>query len=262
MPYSSSGRRRASSEPDCYSLSDAPSSPSAVSITSFQEARLREQEDLGRYSPRSAVARRLGELAIRGDHFSNYESPSGHSQEPGQTKCWLGPYSGFHNMSGPLSVAESDPNQSGTHDSSAKTQPENKPQTTPTPSPKKQSVSSPRRKRNPIATSKARNQRRSSPPLAASATENPLTWHDSEITGHNPTDPTDDGYGINGVGFKPTAAMAWARSQRRQRQVADWKSREARDARERRRERRDGHETDKMRTIQNGAIQKRVKFES
>ena len=65
-----------------------------------------------------------------------------------------------------------------------------------------------------------------------------LTWSPSEITGHNPTDPTDDGYGINGVGFRPTPAIAQARSQRRKQQVAEWKSREAREARQKRIDRR------------------------
>ncbi|KAL8972804.1 MAG: hypothetical protein Q9183_000331 [Haloplaca sp. 2 TL-2023] len=63
-----------------------------------------------------------------------------------------------------------------------------------------------------------------------------LWWTDAEITGHNPTDPADDGYGINGVGFIPTPAMASARAERRKRQVAEWKNREARDARQRRSE--------------------------
>ncbi|KAL8634935.1 MAG: hypothetical protein Q9228_007522, partial [Teloschistes exilis] len=63
-----------------------------------------------------------------------------------------------------------------------------------------------------------------------------LWWADTEITGHEPTDPADDGYGINGVGFLPTPAMASARAERRKRQVAEWKSREAREARQRRSE--------------------------
>ncbi|KAI4239033.1 MAG: hypothetical protein L6R40_005619 [Gallowayella cf. fulva] len=63
-----------------------------------------------------------------------------------------------------------------------------------------------------------------------------LWWADTEITGHDPKDPSDDGYGINGVGFLPTPAMASARAERRKRQVAEWKSREAREARQRRSE--------------------------
>lgn len=77
-----------------------------------------------------------------------------------------------------------------------------------------------------------------SPPLDGDPEDNPMTWHDSEITGHNPSDPDDDGYGINGIGFKPTAAMAWARSQRRKQQLSEYKSREAKEARQRRSERR------------------------
>lgn len=102
---------------------------------------------------------------------------------------------------------------------------------------------------------------RLSPPLTSSTTEDPFTWHDDEITGHNPTDPSDDGYGINGIGFKPTAAIAWARTEKRRRQVADWKNREARDARERRREKREGVDMDKMRSVRTGAVQKKVKFD-
>jgi hypothetical protein len=77
-----------------------------------------------------------------------------------------------------------------------------------------------------------------SPPLDGNPEDNPMTWHESEITGYNPTDPDDDGTGINGIGFRPTPAMAWARSQRRKQQLAEYKSREAKEARQRRSERR------------------------
>lgn len=76
-----------------------------------------------------------------------------------------------------------------------------------------------------------------SPPLALSA----LTWQVSEITGHlaDPsTDPDDDGTGLNGIGFKPTPAIAYARSQKRRQQLSEWKAREAREARAKRSERR------------------------
>lgn len=79
---------------------------------------------------------------------------------------------------------------------------------------------------------------RKSPPLHGNPEDNPLTWHASEITGHDPTDSNDDGYGVNGIGYKPTAAQAWARSQKRKQQLAEYKSREAREARQRRSERR------------------------
>lgn len=79
-----------------------------------------------------------------------------------------------------------------------------------------------------------------SPPLDGNPEDNPMTWHESEITGQNPTDPNDDGYGINGIGFKPTPAIAWARSQKRKQQVADYRNREAREARQRRSDRRRG----------------------
>ena len=66
----------------------------------------------------------------------------------------------------------------------------------------------------------------------------PLWWNDADITGYNPNDPTDDGYGINGVGFLPTPAIANARAERRKKQVAEWKNREAREARQKRSDRR------------------------
>ena len=74
---------------------------------------------------------------------------------------------------------------------------------------------------------------KSPPPLSPT-----LWWHDEEITGHNPNDPTDDGYGINGVGFLPTPAIADARAERRRKQIAEWKNREAREARQKRGDRR------------------------
>ncbi|KAL8662558.1 MAG: hypothetical protein Q9202_004610 [Teloschistes flavicans] len=101
---------------------------------------------------------------------------------------------------------------------------------------------------------------KSPPPLA-------LWWADTEITGHLPDDPTDDGYGINGVGFLPTPAMASARAERRKRQVAEWKSREARDARQRRseaRRRRDFEMNSGGVGVSEGALnrgqQRRVRF--
>ena len=72
-----------------------------------------------------------------------------------------------------------------------------------------------------------------------------LTWHDDEITGHNPDDPDDDGEGINGIGFKPTPAMAYARTEKRRQQMLEYKNREAREARARRSERRRASEASK-----------------
>jgi len=79
---------------------------------------------------------------------------------------------------------------------------------------------------------------RTSPPLASSSDINfsELTWQDSEITGHLALDPDDDLTGMNGIGFKPTPQIAYARSQARRKQVTEWKNREAREARARRAE--------------------------
>ena len=74
-----------------------------------------------------------------------------------------------------------------------------------------------------------------SPPLSA------LTWQDAEITGHltgPANDPDDDGTGLNGIGFKPTPAIAYQRAQRRKQQLSEWKARESREARAKRTQRR------------------------
>jgi hypothetical protein len=90
----------------------------------------------------------------------------------------------------------------------------------------------------------------SSPPMAFKtlapgtdqSIERALSWQDDEITGHElDLSGGDDGEGINGIGFRPTPAIAYARQQRRKQQVNEWKAREARDARQRRFERRRGH---------------------
>ncbi|RDL32668.1 uncharacterized protein BP5553_09124 [Venustampulla echinocandica] len=84
-----------------------------------------------------------------------------------------------------------------------------------------------------------------------------LTWHDDEITGHNTSDPEDDGEGINGIGFKPTPAEAYARAQKRQLQMAEYKSREAREARAKRSQRRKG--SDRMEQVEREQ-QRQVRF--
>ncbi|KAL2260305.1 hypothetical protein VTK26DRAFT_5727 [Humicola hyalothermophila] len=66
-------------------------------------------------------------------------------------------------------------------------------------------------------------------PLRAS-----LTWHEDEITIYDPDDSDDDGTGINGIGFKPTPAIAYARAMRRRQQLAEYKKREDREARAKR----------------------------
>lgn len=67
-----------------------------------------------------------------------------------------------------------------------------------------------------------------------------LTWQEDEITIYDPEDEDDDGVGINGIGFKPTPAIAHARTMRRRQQLAEYKKREEREARARRSLRRRG----------------------
>lgn len=67
-----------------------------------------------------------------------------------------------------------------------------------------------------------------------------LTWKEEEITIYDPDDEDDDGTGINGIGFMPTAAMAYARTQKRRLQLAEYRKREESEARARRSQRRRG----------------------
>lgn len=72
-------------------------------------------------------------------------------------------------------------------------------------------------------------------PLRAS-----LTWHEDEITIYDPNDKDDDGTGINGIGFKPTPALAHARVMKRRQQMAEYRKREENEARNKRSQRRRG----------------------
>ncbi|KAF3763578.1 hypothetical protein M406DRAFT_108652 [Cryphonectria parasitica EP155] len=67
-----------------------------------------------------------------------------------------------------------------------------------------------------------------------------LTWHENEITVYDPEDEDDDGVGINGIGFKPTPAIAYARTMKRRQQLAEYRKREEKEARARRSHRRRG----------------------
>ncbi|KAJ5667038.1 hypothetical protein N7507_002902 [Penicillium longicatenatum] len=260
--YFSPKRKRESSESDYYSPSASPTS--TVSIASLQETRFREEE-VGRHSPRAAVAGRFGELAIRGERLTNLGRLN--ADVPPEPSI-IPPEQGISATGKPRNMPGAWPaDNEASKVPDYQTTPElptpytNDTPTAPSVSPSKRKSLHPRKQLQPSSPSKHRKQRLSPPPAAVSK-EDPFTWHDYEITGHDPTDPTDDGYGINGVGFKPTAAIAWARSQKRQKQVAEWKTREAREAREKRRQRRHESENlDRVQGIRQSSIPKRVKFD-
>ncbi|KAJ5933338.1 hypothetical protein N7454_005667 [Penicillium verhagenii] len=263
--YQSPKRKREPSESDYLSPSASPTS--SGSIASLHETRLREEDEVGRHSPRAAVAGRFRDLAIQGEGLTILGRPNRDIQPepyilPEQEKGAVGESDIMH------AVWQPDNKQKGITEvpdqqlaSELSTTPTTDPPTTLSLSPSKRKSINPRKQLQPSSPSKNRKQRRSPPPADIS-NEDPFTWHDHEITGHDPTDPTDDGYGINGVGFRPTAATAWARSQKRQKQVAEWKNREAREAREKRRERRRGSGSlEKITGIQQSSLPKRVKFD-
>lgn len=79
-----------------------------------------------------------------------------------------------------------------------------------------------------------------SPPEITDPIRAALTWHEDEITVYDPEDEDDDGVGINGIGFKPTPAIAYARTMKRRQQLAEYRKREEREARARRNLRRRG----------------------
>ncbi|KAM7186833.1 hypothetical protein V8F33_011591 [Rhypophila sp. PSN 637] len=87
-----------------------------------------------------------------------------------------------------------------------------------------------------------------------------LTWHDDEITIYDPDDSDDDGTGINGIGFKPTPAIAYARTVRRRQQLAEYKKREEREARAKRNQRRRGSPVPGLVELKGNVERRRVRF--
>ncbi|KAK5661821.1 hypothetical protein OQA88_9923 [Cercophora sp. LCS_1] len=94
-----------------------------------------------------------------------------------------------------------------------------------------------------------------SDPLRAS-----LTWHDDEITVYDPDDSDDDGTGINGIGFKPTPAIAYARTVKRKQQLAEYRKREEREARAKRSQRRRGSPVPGLVELKGTVERRRVRF--
>jgi hypothetical protein len=250
--------------------SSPPVSPtSSLSVASLQEARLVEGDDIGRYSPRTVVASRLKELAIRESSLK----PEISSSRTNTTVPIQG--SAGDEAHHPLAAEVGQPqwpptsdcdHQGGTtcdnsNSNTQETDEQKKLSDKPLQSMERQPEATPPRKRAKPVPVSTKSSRGKSPPPAEGDSLNPFTWSDCEITGHNPTDPNDDGYGINGVGFRPTPAMAWARSRQRQKQVAEWKHREAREAREKRRERREGMIQENAQNEAAGIVQKKVKFD-
>ena len=92
-------------------------------------------------------------------------------------------------------------------------------------------------------------------PLRAS-----LTWQDDEITVYDPDDSDDDGTGINGIGFKPTPAIAYRRVIKRREQLAEYRKREEREARSKRNQRRRASPATGLVNLKGKTEQRRVRF--
>lgn len=150
----------------------------------------------------------------------------------------------LHNDIDPAVVFTSgSPSKPKRHSPNSNSNSDSKPRASTSPNTQKPLPKKPRSGTPPLTTSATLSHPFSPDSIAADPTS--LTWHDDEITGHNPTDPDDDGEGINGIGFKPTPAEAYARAQKRRVQMEAYRTREAREARARRSERRRGEERDR-----------------
>ncbi|RVX74713.1 hypothetical protein B0A52_01840 [Exophiala mesophila] len=170
-----------------------------------------DEYEPGDASPRTKVSRKFGELAIDGGSGLKNVDEASFSQLTPSDHPELSALSAAKTDQEPTTVAKEPAPESPSRSATS---------TSPLASPFSEQTST----------------RHKSPPLDTSLSD--IFWSDSEITGHNPDDPNDDGYGINGIGFRPTPAMAWSRSQKRKQQLAELKNREAREARQQRSERR------------------------
>lgn len=230
LPTKSPKRKRDDADSP-YTSSPAPSS---LLVRNLHETHSIDKDDQDRNSPRTDVAGYLCELEI---HEDAWGPESKRRIIAADGKLPLHSHTGKDRYTLPIVGDERHGNQSpklhtnpGEPINHSPQRKKGKVSTSPATSPKAKHDSNPQL--DPRRRSK-------SPPLNSNPEENPFTWSDSEITGHLGTDPDDDGDGINGLGFKPTPAEAWARSEKRKKQIAEWKSREARDARQLRREKRD-----------------------
>ncbi|QIX00155.1 hypothetical protein AMS68_005672 [Peltaster fructicola] len=202
----------------------------------YQSPALAEErlQESGCDSPRSRVAQRLGSLDIRAD--------SDHHGSPSPRKRVKIDTASSHNTRTGRSIGRNA--QSGTIDSSMRVS---------------KRVSSGDRSLSPrakdsntsagaaLAPPPSRRYRSPPPPQlqsmhdSTSADVNALTWQVSEITGTDiDVQAGDDGEGINGIGFRPSPQMAYAKRQKRKQQIESWRMREARDARQKRLEKRNG----------------------
>ena len=201
-------------------------------------------------SPRSSVAHRfsgleLGGGGVPGDDDGRASSPEPDSmrkrQKPDEEMEDVGPSCLDSSPSGSLAAASSQGRLGGSPPSSHSAP------ATPTKPPRKKRTGTPplRLKKSPKKTSpRSKNDAKDSETEEAvlDPVRAALTWHEDEITIYDPNDADDDGTGINGVGFKPSPALAHARAAKRRQQMAEYRKREESDARTMRSQRRRGED--------------------
>lgn len=184
--------------------------------------------DDGSSSPRSSVAHRFGGLELGG---TGYLTPQ---QEPDRVKRQKSedPADLAAPAQRTLFVSPADIPSSSPERGRPKT-------TTPKRRPKKRAGTPPLRlKRSPVQEHSDADDEADAELEVVDPVRAALTWHDDEITVYDPDDEDDDGTGINGVGFRPTPALAHLRAMKRQQQMAEYRKREESEARARRSQRR------------------------
>ncbi|MCJ1250045.1 hypothetical protein MMC30_007271 [Trapelia coarctata] len=219
MPFVSPKRKRDTSEDHTANLL-----PYAIRLRTDLPSRPIEDPFAGSYSPRAAVAGQLQVLHIQEEY-----APEQVSYIPRRKKATSSSSTNPH-----IQTAF------GMFDTSSTSNNVASAATIITPSTPPKIPSTPHLK--PVSPSPARTisplpRRKLSPPLSSSprsrSPPTPTFFHGSRSP--SPSDTIDiQNLGLNGIGYKPTPAMAYARSQRRKQQVADWKAREAKEARQRR----------------------------
>ncbi|KAM0277263.1 hypothetical protein ACHAQH_005921 [Verticillium albo-atrum] len=106
--------------------------------------------------------------------------------------------------------------------------------------PKRAGTPPPKKKKEPVKKKAEISDSEDDAPTIVDPIRAALTWHEDEISVYDPEDSDDDGVGVNGIGFKPTAAQTRARIAKRKQQLAEYRKREESEARAKRSQRRRG----------------------
>lgn len=209
---------------------------------SFEIANEETVED-GSRSPRSSVAHRFGGLELGGGYLTPQQQESDRvKRQRSDDHQGIGIMRDIPEKRNLFPAKISSPLPAAAAPRVSQERGQAKAVTTPKRKSKKRSGTPPLRlKRSPIQDNKDDDDDEGPNLVIADPVRASLTWHEDEITIYDPDDEDDDGIGINGVGFKPTPALAHVRAMKRQQQMAEYRKREESEARAwRSQRRRDG----------------------